>query len=42
MVELGAANWFRLIGWLVIGLFVYFGYSQKNSKVQKRLAASGE
>ena len=37
MVELGAANWYRLIGWLVIGLFVYYGYSRKHSKVQLAL-----
>ncbi len=27
-------NWIRLIGWLVIGLVVYFTYSQKHSRVQ--------
>jgi basic amino acid/polyamine antiporter, APA family len=35
MVELGAANWIRLIVWLLIGLVVYFSYSRKHSKVQK-------
>ena len=37
MVELGAANWIRLIVWLIIGLFVYFFYSRKHSKVQRAL-----
>jgi APA family basic amino acid/polyamine antiporter len=37
MVELGAANWYRLIGWLLIGLVVYFLYSRKHSKVQQAL-----
>jgi APA family basic amino acid/polyamine antiporter len=35
MVELGAANWIRLIVWLLIGLVVYFFYSRKHSKVQQ-------
>jgi APA family basic amino acid/polyamine antiporter len=35
MYSLGAANWIRLIVWLIIGLFVYFLYSIKHSKVQK-------
>jgi len=37
MVELGAANWIRLIVWLLIGLVVYFFYSRKHSKVQAAL-----
>jgi APA family basic amino acid/polyamine antiporter len=35
MVELGRANWIRLIVWLLIGLVIYFLYSRKNSKVQQ-------
>jgi APA family basic amino acid/polyamine antiporter len=35
MVELGAANWIRLIVWLLIGLVVYFFYSRNHSKVQQ-------
>ncbi len=31
------ANWMRLIGWLIIGLFVYFFYSRNHSRVQKGL-----
>jgi basic amino acid/polyamine antiporter, APA family len=30
---LGLANWLRLGVWLVIGLFIYFGYSKKHSKL---------
>jgi len=30
---LGIANWLRLGIWLVVGLFIYFGYSQKHSKM---------
>ena len=37
MIELGAANWIRLIVWLLIGLVVYFSYSRKHSKVQQAL-----
>jgi APA family basic amino acid/polyamine antiporter len=35
MYSLGIWNWVRLIVWLIIGLFVYFLYSIKHSKVQK-------
>jgi APA family basic amino acid/polyamine antiporter len=35
MYSLGIGNWIRLIVWLIIGLFVYFLYSVKHSKVQK-------
>ena len=34
MYSLGLWNWVRLIGWLIIGMFVYFLYSVKHSKVQ--------
>ncbi|MFM2212881.1 MAG: putative amino acid permease YhdG [Bacteroidota bacterium] len=30
---LGWTNWARLIGWLALGLIVYFVYSKKNSKL---------
>ncbi|MCB0507814.1 MAG: amino acid permease [Bacteroidetes bacterium] len=30
---LGWENWLRLIGWLIIGFIIYFGYSRKHSKV---------
>jgi APA family basic amino acid/polyamine antiporter len=32
---LGPANWARLIGWLIIGLFIYFGYGRHHSKLNK-------
>jgi APA family basic amino acid/polyamine antiporter len=31
---LGPANWLRLIIWLIIGIFIYFRYGIKNSKLQ--------
>ena len=34
MYKLGWVNWARLIVWLIIGLYVYFGYSRKHSRVQ--------
>jgi len=37
MIELGRANWIRLIVWLLIGLVIYFAYSRKHSKVQAAL-----
>lgn len=33
---LGWTNWARLIGWLVIGLLIYFTYSYKNSKLKNK------
>jgi basic amino acid/polyamine antiporter, APA family len=39
MYKLGWVNWARLIIWLVIGLVVYFTYSQKHSRVQALEAA---
>lgn len=37
MVYLGWENWVRLIGWLVIGLVIYFGYSRYHSHLGKEL-----
>jgi APA family basic amino acid/polyamine antiporter len=34
MYKLGMWNWIRLVGWLAIGLVVYFTYSVKHSRVQ--------
>ncbi len=41
MYKLGWINWARLIGWLIIGLVVYFTYGRKHSRVAAR-AAEGE
>jgi amino acid transporter len=37
MTKLGATNWFRFIIWLGIGLVVYFSFSKRNSKLNKRV-----
>lgn len=34
MTQLAAITWIVMIGWLLIGLVIYFGYSLKHSKVQ--------
>jgi APA family basic amino acid/polyamine antiporter len=34
---LGIDNWLRLFVWLIVGFFVYFGYSVKHSKARKGL-----
>ena len=34
MYKLGWINWARLIVWLIIGLFVYFGYGRHHSRVR--------
>ena len=36
-------TWVVMIGWLLVGLVIYFGYSIKHSKVQKlENAAEGD
>ena len=35
MYKLGWVNWARLIVWLIIGLVIYFTYSQHHSRVRK-------
>ncbi len=35
MTELGYTNWLRFLVWLGLGLVVYFGYSYRNSKLNK-------
>jgi len=37
MYKLGWINWARLIGWLIIGLVIYFTYSRHHSRVQNAL-----
>ena len=39
MTRLPAITWEVLIGWLLVGLVIYFGYSRKHSKVQAIPAA---
>jgi APA family basic amino acid/polyamine antiporter len=36
MVKLGMVNWIRLVVWLIIGLFIYFTYGLKNSRLQQK------
>ncbi len=36
MFSLPAANWWRLIAWLGIGLVIYFGYGQKHSTLRQK------
>jgi basic amino acid/polyamine antiporter, APA family len=38
MAGLKAITWMRLIGWLIIGLIIYFTYSVKHSKVRNSVA----
>ena len=35
MTQLSLITWEVMIGWLLLGLIIYFGYSRKHSKVQK-------
>jgi APA family basic amino acid/polyamine antiporter len=35
MYKLGWINWARLIGWLIIGLVVYFSYGRHHSRLQQ-------
>jgi APA family basic amino acid/polyamine antiporter len=37
MLSLPAANWFRLFGWLLLGLCIYFGYGRRHSLLGKEL-----
>jgi APA family basic amino acid/polyamine antiporter len=36
MLSLPVENWYRLFGWLAIGLVVYFGYSRTHSELRRR------
>jgi APA family basic amino acid/polyamine antiporter len=38
MLSLPAANWWRLIAWLVLGLVIYFGYGRRHSLLGKEIA----
>ncbi|MBM3790935.1 MAG: amino acid permease [Acidobacteria bacterium] len=35
MYNLGWANWLALFTWLMIGLFIYFGYGRKHSRIRQ-------
>jgi APA family basic amino acid/polyamine antiporter len=35
MTQLGKSNWIAFAAWLIIGLFIYFIYSKKHSKLNK-------
>jgi len=35
MVSLTGLTWIRLAVWLVIGMFIYFGYGRHHSRVQR-------
>jgi hypothetical protein len=35
MSELGLSNWTGFSIWLLVGLIIYFGFSYKNSKLNK-------
>jgi len=37
IITLPTATQIRLVVWLIIGLFIYFFYGRKHSKVQERL-----
>src|SRR5437667_12698403 len=37
MYKLGWINWARLIGWLIIGLFIYFTYGIKHSRLRNSM-----
>jgi APA family basic amino acid/polyamine antiporter len=36
MFSLGRDNWIRLFVWLVVGMFIYLGYSRHHSVLTKR------
>jgi len=38
MFSLDRPAWLGFGGWLIFGLFIYFGYSRRHSKVQRKLA----
>ena len=40
MFSLPAENWIRLVGWLVMGLVVYFGYGRHHSVLRGRAGYS--
>lgn len=41
MASLPIGTWARLLGWMGLGLFIYFTYGRRHSKVQQRLTRNG-
>jgi len=37
MLGLNGVTWLRLVGWLIIGMIIYFTYSVHHSKVRSSL-----
>ena len=42
MATLPMDTWLRLLVWLLIGFVIYFGYSRKNSVLQREREAAGK
>jgi len=42
MTELGYSNWIRFLGWLVVGLIIYFSYGHKHSVIGKDVITTGD
>jgi len=42
MASLPGATWLRLIVWLIIGIFIYFGYGRRHSRVQMAAKVASE
>lgn len=42
MASLNIHTWYRLLGWLAIGMVVYFTYSRKNSKLNQETIMQGD
>ncbi|MGE0392179.1 MAG: amino acid permease C-terminal domain-containing protein [Vicinamibacterales bacterium] len=40
MLSLPVENWYRLFGWLALGLVVYFAYSRTHSELRRRNGAA--
>jgi len=38
MLSLPLSTWLRLIGWLILGMLIYFGYGRSHSKLAKARA----
>jgi APA family basic amino acid/polyamine antiporter len=42
MFYLGRDNWTRLVIWLIVGLFIYIGYSRRHSVLSRRSALGAD